>query len=52
MSEWAIQQELLICLSGIEARAESKARTAGLWVWSLADVNTLLKVYGQFRIVV
>ena len=52
LSGWNIQEKLLICLAGIEARAESKARKAGLWVWSLADVNTLMKVYGQFRIIV
>lgn len=46
------EERLLICLAGIEARAEGKARNAGLRVWSLAEVNTLMKVYGQFRIAV
>ena len=52
VSGWDVQEKLLICLAGIEARAEGRAREAGLWVWSLADVNTLVKTHGQFRIVV
>ena len=52
LGERNVQEKLLICLAGIEARAQSKARQAGVWVWHLADVNTLMRVYGQFRIVV
>lgn len=52
LNGWNVREKLLICLAGIEARAQSSARKSGLWVWSLADVNTLMKVYGHFRILV
>jgi AAA+ ATPase superfamily predicted ATPase len=52
VSGWDVQDKLLICLAGIEAQAQSRAREAGLWVWSLADVNTLMKTYGHFRMLV
>ncbi|MFQ6057991.1 MAG: ATP-binding protein [Anaerolineae bacterium] len=49
---WNIEERLLICLAGIEEQSEREARDAGVWVWDLADVNTLLKACGQFRITV
>lgn len=49
---WDVQERLMICLAGMDSHAQSRAREAGLWVWSLADVNTLMKTYGQFRLLV
>ncbi len=51
-SGWDVQERLMICLAGTEAQAQSRAKEAGVWVWSLADVNTLMKTYGQFRLLV
>jgi len=38
-------------LADIEPQVKSKAREAGLWAWSLGDVNALVKLWDEFRIV-
>ncbi|MFQ6014098.1 MAG: ATP-binding protein [Anaerolineae bacterium] len=50
LDQGKIQAKLLICLAGIEDRARQQARDAELWLWDLADVNTMMKAYGRFRI--
>lgn len=41
----------LICLEGIDRDAKLAAQEAGLSIWELEDVNTLLNIYNQCPIV-
>lgn len=41
-----VEQKILICLAGYGSRLPILAEKEGLHVWSLEDINLLLKTYG------
>jgi len=51
LHHYRISCKLLICLNGIETDAKLAAQEAGLDIWGLDDINTLLDMYNQCHLV-
>jgi AAA+ ATPase superfamily predicted ATPase len=46
------QKKIIVALGGIDSVALKLARKEGIWVWTIEDVNQLMRYYGHFPIIV
>jgi len=49
---YPIEEKLLVCLAGIEAKARRIAEKENTWIWEIEKVNYLMRTYRQFPIII
>jgi AAA+ ATPase superfamily predicted ATPase len=50
LTEYQVEEKILICLAGHDSKVPALAQAENIRLWTLEDINSLLKLYGKFPI--